>query len=106
MITIQDFQKIDLRIAEVLEAEEITESEKLIKLKVSTGEEERIIVAGIKKSYTPEDLIGKQIIIVANLEPKEIQGIQSQGMLLAASEDNEPVLLRPDKKTKNGAHIR
>ena len=106
MITIQDFQKIDLRIAEVLEAEEITESKKLIKLKVSTGEKERIIVAGIKKSYTPEDLIGKQIVIVANLEPKELQGIQSQGMLLAASEDNEPVLLRPDKKTKKGAHIR
>lgn len=73
---------------------------------VSLGEEERQIVAGIGKAYTPENLIGKQIIIVANLEPRQLMGLESQGMLLAADSESGPVLLTPDKAVSAGSKIK
>jgi len=106
MIDYQDFSKIELKIAKVLEAERIGGSEKLIKLKILVGEEERQIIAGIGKSYNPEDLINKLIVVVNNLEPKTLMGLKSQGMLLAASEEDKIVLLVPDKEINPGAIVK
>ena len=106
MIDYQDFSKIELKIAKVLEAERIGGSEKLIKLKILVGEEERQIIAGIGKSYNPEDLINKLIVVVNNLEPKTLMGLKSQGMLLAASEEGKIVLLVPDKEINPGAVVK
>ncbi|MCD6115023.1 methionine--tRNA ligase subunit beta [bacterium] len=106
MIKFQDFQKIELVVGEVLEAEKIEGSERLILLKVNIGDEVRQIVAGIGNFYQPEDLIGKEIVVVANLEPKKLMGYESQGMLLAAvKEDGEVVLVVPEKKTGAGTKI-
>jgi len=85
-ITIDEFQKIQLKTAKVLSAERVPKSEKLLKLQVSLGEEQRQIVAGIGKRYEPESLIGKTIVIVANLKPAKLMGIESQGMVLAAGD--------------------
>jgi len=107
MISIEDFKKAELKIARILSAERVEGSEKLIKLRVSLGEEERQLVAGIGKAYEPEALIGKEIVIVANLEPRTLMGEESQGMLLAAlEEDGAPVLLVPDKEVAPGSSIR
>ena len=105
MISIDDFKKIDLRVAKITAAQRVEGSEKLVKLQVDVGEGQRQIVAGIGLAYDPADLIGKEIIIVANLEPRALMGIESQGMLLAASNDH-PVLLQPDKEVPPGAPIR
>jgi methionyl-tRNA synthetase len=85
-ITIDDFQKIHLKTAKVLTAERVPKSEKLIKLQVDLGTEQRQIVAGIGKTYDPETLIGKTIVIVANLKPAKLMGVESQGMVLAAGD--------------------
>jgi methionyl-tRNA synthetase len=85
-ITIEDFQKIQLKVATVLTAERVPKSEKLLKLQVDLGDEQRQIVAGIGKRYEPEPLIGKTIVIVANLKPAKLMGIESQGMVLAAGD--------------------
>src|SRR3989344_9302190 len=99
MISIEDFKKAELKIARILSAERVEGSEKLIKLRISLGEEERQLVAGIGKAYEPEALVGKEIAVIANLEPRMLMGLESQGMLLAASEeDGVPVLLVPDKE--------
>jgi methionyl-tRNA synthetase len=85
-ITIEDFQKIQLQVAKVLSAERVPKSEKLIKLQVDLGTEQRQIVAGIGRAYAPEDLLGRRIVIVANLKPAKLMGIESQGMVLAAGD--------------------
>ena len=105
MITIDDFKKIDLRVAKIITAERVQGSEKLLKLQVNMGEEQRQIVAGIGFAYSPEALIGKEIIVVANLEPRLLMGVESQGMLLAAGNDH-PVLLQPEKEVTPGSPIR
>ena len=87
-ITIDDFMKIQLKTATVLSAERVPNSEKLIKLQVDLGNEKRQIVAGIGKKYEPDALLGKRIVIVANLQPRKLMGIESQGMVLAAGEAN------------------
>lgn len=92
LITMDDFLKTELRVAEILTAEKIEKSEKLIKLTVSLGEEIRTVVSGIAKYYKPEELVGKHVIFVANLKPAKLMGIESQGMVLAASKDNDLVL--------------
>ena len=94
-ITYDEFMKVDLRVARVKHAERIPKSKKLLRLIVDLGDEERQIIAGIAQYYEPEDLIGKNIVIVANLEPKKLMGYESQGMLLAAGE--KPVLLTTEK---------
>lgn len=105
MINYDQFSQIELKVATILEAERVEGSEKLIKLQLSLGEEKRQIVAGIGKSYQPEELIDKQIIIVANLEPRSLMGQESQGMLLAASAEGELSLLAPDKLITPGATV-
>lgn len=115
LITIDDFAKVELKVARVLEAEEVEGSEKLLKLIVSIGEpsfanasegEKRQILAGIKKSYSPADLIGKQIVVVANLQPRKMMGMESQGMVLAAhDEEGNTVLITPFKEVPNGSRL-
>ncbi len=107
-IKFEDFAKLDLRVATIKNAEEIPEADKLYKLTIDVGElGERTICAGIKQHYKKEDLIGKQIIIVANLAPRKMKGIESQGMLLAASSENheEVVLLMPEREIKEGSCV-
>ena len=106
-MTIDDFKKIELKIAKIENAEAILESEKLVKLTVSLGDEKRQILAGIRKSYSPEELVGKEIVIVANLEPRKLMGEESQGMLLAATnEDGLPIILIPEKPVPPGTLIK
>ncbi|WP_083768257.1 MULTISPECIES: methionine--tRNA ligase [Thermoanaerobacter] len=104
-ITIEEFAKIQLRVAEILEAERVEGSDKLIKMKLKVGEEIRQIVGGIGRHYAPKELVGKKIIIVYNLEPKKLMGIESQGMLLAASIEGKMSLLTVDRDIESGAKI-
>lgn len=107
-INYEEFSKIKLRVVEILSAERVEGSEKLIKLIVNSGETaNRQIIAGIGKTYAPEVLVGKKIVIVANLEPRKLMGLESQGMLLAASDETQgPVLLVPDGQIDPGAEVR
>ncbi len=106
MINFEEFQKVELKVAKIISAERVEGSEKLLKLQANLGEEKRQIIAGIGKSYEPESLVGKEIIIVANLEPRILMGLESQGMVLAASDsDGRPVLLNPDKEVAPGSRL-
>ncbi len=106
MLTYDDFKKVELRVAKILEAERVEGSEKLLKLKLDLGGELRQIIAGIGKTYEPEKITGKEIIIVANLEPKQLMGLESNGMLLAADSTDGPVVLMPEKEVEPGATIK
>ena len=106
-ISIDDFMKVELRVAKVLEAEAVPKSKKLIKLKVDAGSEPRTIVAGIAEAYQPEQLVGRTIVIVANLKPARLMGIESNGMVLAASpEGGLPTLIAVDESLPAGARVR
>jgi methionine--tRNA ligase beta chain len=105
MITIDDFRKVELRVATIKSAEPRPNADRLIVLRVDLGEEERQICAGIRSHYAPEDLIGKQIVVVANLETAKLRGLESQGMLLAASDDGRVIILTPEKPVQAGAKI-
>lgn len=105
LITIDDVAKVQLRIATILESERVPETDRLVKLRVTIGSEERTIVAGIGTHYDPALLVGKQIVIVANLQPRRLKGITSQGMLLAASAGDEMALLTPMAVLPAGAEI-
>lgn len=105
-ITIHDLARIDLKIGKVLQAERVKGSSKLVTLQVDTGEQ-RQIVAGIGNTYMPEDLVGKKIVVVANLQSAKLMGVESQGMLLAASDsDGSPVILIPEKDVAEGSKIK
>ena len=105
-IKFEDWEKLDLRSGRILEVKDHPNADKLYILKVDIGEE-RQIVAGIKKSYSKEELIGKQIIVISNLEPVILRGVESQGMLLAVGEDeNSRVLLTLDKEFISGEKVR
>jgi methionyl-tRNA synthetase len=106
LIEIDDFNKIDLRIAKVIHAEEVKDSDKLLQLKVSIGSEEKNIFAGIKKSYKPEQLIGKQVLIVANLKPRKMKFGLSEGMVLCASEGEQLFVLSPDGVAAIGSPVK
>jgi methionyl-tRNA synthetase len=105
-VTIDQFMEIDLRVAEVRAAERVPKSKKLMKMTVFTGDEERTIVAGIATKYTPEELVGRKIVIVANLQPAKLMGIESNGMILAASLDGEPSLLSVDAGVPAGTKVK
>lgn len=106
-INIEDFAKLDLRVAEIKEAEEIEGADQLYKLIISLGDETRTICSGIKEYYTKEELKGKKIIVLTNLKPRKLRGIESQGMLLAAEdkETNTCILITPEKDTPPGTKI-
>ncbi|PIT85730.1 methionine--tRNA ligase subunit beta [Candidatus Micrarchaeota archaeon CG10_big_fil_rev_8_21_14_0_10_59_7] len=108
MITYDDFMKVELRVATVLAAERVEGAARLLKLRVKIGEEERTLAAGIAEHYSPEELVGKQLIVVANLEPKKLRGIESNGMLLAACTDDESqiVFVTPEKQIPDGSRVR
>jgi methionyl-tRNA synthetase len=106
-IAIDDFMKVELRVAKVLEAEAVPKSKKLIKLKVDAGTDQRTILAGIAEAYKPEELVGRTIVIVANLKPRPMMGMESQGMVLAAStESGPPSLVAVDPSLPAGARVR
>jgi len=104
-ISFEEWKKVDLRIAKIIDVKDHPNADKLYVIKVSLGNEERTIVAGIKPWYKKEELIGKKIVIVANLQPKNLRGIESRGMLLAAEYENSVVLLTIDKDIPEGAKI-
>ncbi len=95
-ISINDFAKVELKTAEVLEVEKVEEADKLLRLQIKIGEENRQIVAGIAEHYSPEELVGKKIVVVANLKPAVIRGVESNGMLLAVSTNDSVVLVTPE----------
>ncbi len=103
LISIEDFLKLDIRLAKVLSAERVEGSEKLLKLRVSLGKEERTLMAGIAKHYSPEELVGKKVLMLANLKPRKIFGVESQGMVLALSDGENLSVIVPDKDIKEGA---
>lgn len=105
-ISFEEVSKLDLRVATVITAEKIPKANKLLKLEVEIGEEKRTIVAGIAKSYSPEDICGKQIIVVANLKPAKLMGVQSQGMLLAAVGDDETTIATIEKAVPTGIPVK
>lgn len=106
-ITFDDFLRMDVRIGTIKEAEKVPKTKKLLKITIDTGLDERTVVSGIAEQYKPEDIIGTQVCILVNLEPKKIRGIQSQGMILMAeNEDGELAFIRPEKSISNGTGIR
>ncbi|HHV94025.1 MAG TPA: methionine--tRNA ligase [Firmicutes bacterium] len=105
-VSIEDFARLDLRVAEVKAAEPVPGADRLLKLIVTIGEEERQIVAGIAKYYTPEELVGKRIVVVANLKPAKLRGVLSEGMLLAASTDDSLGLVTVERELPSGAKVK
>jgi len=104
-ITIDDFLKLDLRVGKILEARAVEDSRKMIELKIDIGEKElKTVFAGIKKSYNPENLINKLTVVIVNLEPREMKFGTSEGMILAA-QDDDVVILQPEKEIKPGSKI-
>lgn len=105
-ITIDDFAKIDLRVATVIAAERVPKTDKLIKLQVKIGDEERTIVSGIAQHYEPENLIGKNVIVIANLKPAKLRGIESRGMVLAASDGEGNLVLADAPGIASGSKVK
>lgn len=109
IITFQDFLKLDLRVAKVVEATDHPNADKLIVLKIDVGDEQRQLVAGLKGHYAPEELVGKTLIVAANLEPRKMRGFESQGMLLAASYERDGeqkvVILTTDTDAPPGSPV-
>src|SRR5208337_4544984 len=106
LIGMEDFMKVDLRVGKIVSAERVEKSEKLVKLKVDVGTDTRQVVAGIGKSYAPEELLGKSVVIVANLKPAKLMGIESQGMLLAASDGDLLAVATFDRETRTGSRVK
>ena len=105
MINFDDFLKLDLKVAKVIEVEEHPNADKLCVLKVDIGGEERQLVAGIKQFYSPDELKDKLIVVLTNLEPKTIRGVESHGMLLAAKSESDLCLVVPQKAIREGSKI-
>jgi methionyl-tRNA synthetase len=108
MINYEDFAKIEIKIGKVINAEKVPETDKLLKLEVDFGNDDiRIIVSGIAHVISPEDIVNKTLPFVTNLEPRNIRGIESQGMIMVAVDgDDNPVLLEPNKKIKPGSIVK
>lgn len=104
-IAIDDFAKVDLRVGQILTAEKVEGADKLLKFSVKVGEEERTIVSGIAKHYTPDELIGREVIVVANLKPAKLRGIMSEGMLLCAVDGDKVVLITPMVNVNSGSKV-
>jgi methionyl-tRNA synthetase len=104
-IKIDEFGKVELRVAEVVAAEALPKSKKLLKLTLSLGQEQRTVVAGIAEHYAPADLVGKKVVIVANLEAAKLMGVESNGMVLAASSGGKLAVLTLDRDLPPGAKV-
>jgi len=105
MITIDEFRRLELKIGTIKKAEPHPNADRLIVLQVDLGSEQRQIIAGIRGHYTPEELLEKQIVVVANLETAKLRGLESQGMVLAASDNDRIVILTPEKGVAPGAKV-
>ena len=105
-ISIEDFAKVQMRVGQILEAEKIEGSRKLLKLKVDIGNEVRQLVAGIAEAYDPASLLNRKIVVVANLKPAKLMGVESDGMVVAASVDGKPVLATFTEEVPNGALLK
>lgn len=101
-----DFAKLDIRIGKITQAEKIAGADKLLKLIIDFGAEKRQLVAGVAEFYSPEQLVGKQLPVIVNLEPRKFRGVESNGMIMAADVEGKPVLLHPDKEVPNGTKVR
>ena len=109
MISLQEFQKLELRVGTIRTAELVPGTEKLLDLTVDLGSKTQAMVAAIARSYRPEELVGKQVVVVANLQPATIRGVRSEGMVLAAApegDDRGTVLIAPDRPIANGTVVR
>lgn len=106
MISLADFKKVEMKTARVLEVARVEGSEKLLKLKIDLGSETRQIISGIGRQYEPENLTGKMIVIVSNLEPRSLMGLESQGMIVAAGDALTVSLLTPDREISPGSEVR
>lgn len=106
MVTYEDFKKLELIVAQIKEVREHPNADRLYVLKIDTGTEEKQLVAGIRKAYAKEDLVGRRIVVINNLEPAVIRGEASQGMLLAAADENGPSLLSPDREAPLGSTVK
>ncbi len=100
-----DFKKVEMKVGRVKEASKVEKSDKLLLMKIDIGGEERQIVSGIAQFYSPEDVTNKMVVVLVNLEPRMIMGLESEGMVLAAVEDGRPILITPDKDVASGADI-
>ena len=106
-IVYDDFGKLDLRVGTILTAEKVEKADKLLKLQIDLGFEKRTIVSGIAQHFTPESLVNKQVMVVANLAPRKMRGIESQGMILTAEQpDGKLILVSPDSVTVTGSTVR
>jgi methionyl-tRNA synthetase len=105
-VSFEDFQMLDLRVGRIVSAEPVPKANKLLKLTVDVGQEQRTVVAGIAESYRPEALVGRSIILVANLAPRTLRGIESQGMVLAAESDGQIVLAGFDVPVNPGSKVK
>ena len=106
LIDIAQFKQVSLRVGHILTAEKVEKADKLLKFSVQVGDEVRTIVSGIAKYYTPEEMVGKQVVVVANLKPAKLRGIESQGMLLCAvTTDGNVVLVSPEKSVPSGSEV-
>lgn len=106
MITIEDFQKVELRVGTVMAAAPHPNADRLLVLQVRLGDEDRQIVAGIRAHYEPAALVGRQVVVVANLAPATLRGVESRGMLLAASAEDRVVFVTPERPIPSGATVR
>ena len=106
MASIEDFRKLELRVAQIIEVSDHPNADKLLILKVDLGERQKQVVAGIKAFYTKEELVGKQVVLVDNLDPVILRGVESQGMILAGSDDLLLAVLSPDKQLKLGSIVK
>jgi methionine--tRNA ligase beta chain len=106
MVTFEDFKKLNIKIGRIVVAEKIEGSDKLMRLEVDLGDERRQVVAGISQFYNPETLLGKEVPIVENLEPRSFKGIESKGMILAADVGGRPILLHPEADIPPGSVVR
>lgn len=105
-VSIEDFSKVDLRVATVTRAERVEGTDRLLRLEVNLDDQTRQLVAGIAQHYTPEELVGRRIVVIANLQPAKIRGIESQGMLLAADDGEDIVIISPDRAVRSGTQVK
>lgn len=106
MITYEEFKKLEIKVAKIKEVVEHPNADRLYVIKIDLGDSERQIVAGIRSSYKPDDLLGKQVAVIVNLEPAIIRGVESQAMLLAASDESGISILVPQREVKIGSIIK
>lgn len=106
MLDYEDFAKVELRVAKIVHAEPVPKADRLLRMDITLGDEERQLVAGIAEHYRPEELVGKLIVVVANLKPAKIRGVESRGMLLAASAGDQVKLLTVDGDLPPGSTVR